>query len=86
MFNEKSFVPSAESISLDLVLKKPNMTKSDGLRSLMSEKRSSKFVKNFRILRCFDWESNRDLISLFFYFDHLVLGVMPLEDKVSLLP
>ena len=52
VLNEKSFVPSNESMSLDhqevdLASKLPNMTETDGLRALMSDKRSSKFAKKF---------------------------------------
>ena len=51
VLNEKSFEPSNESMSIDhqevdLALKSPNMTETDGLRTLMSNRRCSKFVKN----------------------------------------
>ena len=67
VLNENSFISSNESMSLDhqevdLSLKSPNMTKTDGLRALMSDRRCTKCFKNFRILRCFDWESEKDLI------------------------
>ena len=50
VLNEKSFLPSNESMPLDnqevhLALKSPNMTESDGLQPLMSDKRCSNFVK-----------------------------------------
>ena len=42
-------------------------------------------LKSFRIIHCFNWEGDKDFISLYFCFDHLILGVISLEDKVSLL-
>ena len=50
VLNKKSFEPSDESKSLDhqevdLTLISPNMTETDGLRELMSDRRCSKFVK-----------------------------------------
>ena len=49
---EKSFETSNESMSqdhqeVDLALKSPNTTETDGLWALISDRRSSKFVKNF---------------------------------------
>ena len=47
---KKSFAPSNNSKSLDhqevdVALKSPNMTETDGLRALMSDKTCSNFVK-----------------------------------------
>ena len=46
------FLPFAESMSLehqevDIALKSPNMTETDGLRALIGDRRCSKFVKAF---------------------------------------
>ena len=56
VFNEKSFVSSNDSMSLDhqevdLVLKSPSMTETDGWRVLMSDKRCSKFVLTGRVMK-----------------------------------
>ena len=67
------------------------MAENDGLLALNSDRRCSKFVKKFSnystlfYSNYFDWEGNKDFISLYFCFDHLILGVISLEDKVSLL-
>ena len=63
MLNEKTFVPSNESMSLDhqvvdLALKSPNITETNGLWALMSEGDVQRLLKSFQILRCFDWESD----------------------------
>ena len=47
---------SLDHPEVDLALKSPNMTKTDSLQALMSDSRSSKFVKSFRIPCLFDWE------------------------------
>ena len=91
VLNEKSFVASNESMPLDhqevdLTLKSPNMTDTDGLRLLMSDKRCSNFVKklsNSSLFGLGEWQ-RLDIIT--FCFDHLILRVMPLEDKLNSLP
>ena len=52
---------------VDLGSKLPNVTEIDDLRTLMSDKRCSKFAEEL--------SNYKDMISLFFCFDHLILKI-----------
>ena len=49
---------SLDHQDVDLALKSPNMTETNGLWALMSEGDVQRLLKSFQILRCFDWESD----------------------------
>ena len=60
VLNEKSFVTFIESMLLDhqeidLALKPPNMTETDGLRAMMSDRRCWKFA--FEFFAVFTWRA-----------------------------
>ena len=53
---------SLDHQEVDLALKSLNMTETDGLQEFCRIGDVQSLLKIFRILRCFDWESNKDLI------------------------
>ena len=69
-----------------LTLESPDIRETNDLGHWCQIRDVQNLLKSFQILGCFEWESNKDLISILLCFDQLILEIMSFEDNVILLP